>query len=71
MNQIYAWKKQLLDGALLARKTGTGVVQRPVLAPLELRPGGKKDVIGFRQVQSESARGDERCGIVLMCKRGS
>jgi transposase-like protein len=45
----------MLDGVVLARKTGAGAVRRPVLVALGLRPDGKKEVIDFRLAQSESA----------------
>jgi putative transposase len=50
----------MLDGVVLARKTGAGAVKRPVLVALGLRPDGKKEVIDFRLAQSESAAEWER-----------
>jgi putative transposase len=50
----------MLDGVVLARKTGAGAVRRPVLVALGLRPDGKKEVIDFRLAQSESAAEWER-----------
>jgi putative transposase len=50
----------MLDGVVLARKTGAGAVRRPVLVVLGLRPDGKKEVIDFRLAQSESAAEWER-----------
>jgi putative transposase len=44
----------LLDGVVLARKTGAGAVRRPVLVALGLRPDGKKEVIDYRFAASES-----------------
>jgi transposase-like protein len=38
----------MLDGVVLARKTGAGALRRPVLVALGLRPDGKKEVIDFR-----------------------
>ena len=32
----------MLDGVVLARKTGAGALRRPVLVALGLRPDGKK-----------------------------
>ena len=45
----------MLDGVVLARKTGAGALRRPVLVALGLRPDGKKEIIDFRLAASESA----------------
>lgn len=45
----------MLDGVVLARRTGAGAIKRPVLVALGLRPDGKKEIIDFRLAQSESA----------------
>jgi len=45
----------MLDGVVLARKTGAGALRRPVLVALGLRRDGKKEVIDFRLAASESA----------------
>ncbi|MFQ5830966.1 MAG: IS256 family transposase [Candidatus Methylomirabilia bacterium] len=45
----------VLDGVVLARKTGAGALKRPVLVALGLRPDGKKEVIDFRLATAESA----------------
>ena len=45
----------MLDGVVLARKTGAGALRRPVLVALGLRHDGKKEVIDFRLAGSESA----------------
>jgi putative transposase len=50
----------MLDGVVLARKTGAGAIRRPVLVALGLRPDGKKEVIDFRLAASESAAEWER-----------
>jgi putative transposase len=50
----------MLDGVVLARKTGAGAIRRPVLVALGLRQDGKKEVIDFRLAQSESAAEWER-----------
>ena len=50
----------MLDGVVLARKTGAGAIKRPVLVALGLRPDGRKEVIDFRLAQSESAAEWER-----------
>ena len=44
----------LLDGVVLARKTGAGAVRRPVLVALGILPDGRKEVIDFRVAQGES-----------------
>jgi putative transposase len=50
----------MLDGVVLARKTGAGAIRRPVLVALGLRGDGKKEVIDFRLAASESAAEWER-----------
>jgi putative transposase len=45
----------MLDGVVLARKTGAGALRRPVLVALGLRRDGKKEIIDFRLAASESA----------------
>jgi putative transposase len=45
----------MLDGVMLARKTGAGALKRPVLVALGIRPDGKREVIDFRLATSESA----------------
>jgi len=45
----------MLDGVVLARRTGSGALRRLVLVALGLRPDGKKEVIDFRLARSESA----------------
>jgi len=50
----------MLDGVVLARKTGAGAIRRPVLVALGLREDGKKEIIDFRLAQSESAAEWER-----------
>jgi transposase-like protein len=44
----------VLDGVVLARKTGAGAVRRPVLVALGIRFDGEKEVIDFRLAQGES-----------------
>jgi putative transposase len=46
----------MLDGVVLARKTGAGVVRRLVLVALGLRPDGKREIIDFRLAQSPRGR---------------
>jgi transposase-like protein len=48
------FKALVLDGIVIARKTGAGTVKRPVLVALGIRHDGKKEVIDFRLAQSES-----------------
>ena len=45
----------MLDGVVLARRTGAGALRRPVLVALGIRPDGKKEVIDFRLARGESA----------------
>lgn len=45
----------VLDGVVIARKTGAGAIRRPVLVALGLRPDGKKEIIDFRLAPGESA----------------
>jgi putative transposase len=49
------YKVLMLDGVVLARKTGAGALRRPVLVALGVRPDGKKEIIDFRLAGSESA----------------
>jgi len=44
----------ILDGVVIARKTGAGAIRRPVLVALGLRPDGKKEIIDFRLAPGES-----------------
>ncbi len=72
----------MLDGVVLARRTGAGAIRRPVLVALGLRPDGKKEVIDFRLAASESAaewerfltdlfrRGLEGAGLEMVCVDG-
>src|ERR1700757_100266 len=55
-----SYRVVMLDGVVLARKTGAGALKRPVLVALGLRPDGKKEVIDFRLAASESAAEWER-----------
>lgn len=64
-----AYKALMLDGVVLARKTGAGALRRPVLVALGLRPDGKKEVIDFRLAGSESAAEWERF-LTDLCRRG-
>ena len=50
-----AYQVLMLDGVVLARKTGMGALRRPVLVALGLRADDKKEVIDFRLAKSESA----------------
>lgn len=44
----------ILDGIVMKRKTGAGVIARPVLVALGLKADGKKEIIDFRLAKSES-----------------
>jgi transposase-like protein len=45
----------MLDGVVLARKTGAGALRRPVLVALGITTDGKKEIIDFALAKSESA----------------
>ena len=49
------YKALMLDGVVLARKTGAGALRRPVPVVLGIRADGRKEIIGFRLAASESA----------------
>lgn len=55
-----AYKALMLDGVVLARKTGAGAIRRPVLVALGLRPDGKKEILDYWLAKSESAAEWER-----------
>ena len=44
----------LLDGVLLARKSGAGALRRPVLVALGIRLDGTKEILDFRLAPAES-----------------
>ena len=44
----------LLDGVVLSRRTGAGALKRPVLVALGITREGKKEILDFRVVTSES-----------------
>lgn len=44
----------MLDGVVLARKTGAGAIRRPVLVALGLTADGKKEIIDYRLATAES-----------------
>ena len=50
----------MLDGVVLARKTGAGAFKRPVLVALGIRADGRKEIIDFRLAAGESAAAWER-----------
>ena len=45
----------MLDGVVLARKTGAGALKRPVLVALGITLNGKKEIIDFTLAPAESA----------------
>ena len=49
------YRTLIFDGIILSRKTGMGTVRQPVLVVLGIRPDGKKEIIDFTLVLSESA----------------
>ncbi len=44
----------ILDGVVLARRTGAGAIRHPVLVALGITPEGKKEILDFRLARSES-----------------
>ena len=50
----------MLDGVVLARKTGAGALRRPVLVALGILPDGRKEIIDFQLARAESAAEWER-----------
>ena len=54
------YKALVLDGVVLARKTGAGGLKRPVLVALGIHADGRKEIIDFRLAASESAPEWER-----------
>lgn len=54
------YRALLLDGVVLARKTGAGALRRPVLVALGLLPDGRKEVIDWCLAVSESQAEWER-----------
>ena len=49
------YKALMLDGVVLARRTGAGALKRPVLVALGIRADGRKEIIDFRLAAGESA----------------
>ena len=54
------YKALMLDGVVLARRTGAGALKRPVLVALGIRADGKKEIINFHLATGESAAAWER-----------
>jgi putative transposase len=54
------FKALILDGIVMKRKTGAGMIARPVLVALGLRHDGKKEIIDYRLARSESGPEWER-----------
>ena len=77
-----AYKALMLNGVVLARRTGAGTLRRPVLVALGIRPDGRKKILDFRHAASESAvewerfltdlyrRGLTGAGIEAICANG-
>ena len=57
---VNRYKALMLDGVVLARRTGAGALKRPVLVALGIRADGRKEIIDFRLAASESAAEWER-----------
>ena len=49
------YKALMLDGVVLARRTGAGALKRPVLVALGIRADGRKEIIDFSLAAGESA----------------
>ena len=49
----------MLDGVVLARKTGAGALKRPVLVALGLRPDGRREIIDYGLAMAESTAQSE------------
>ena len=49
------YRTLMLDGVVLARKTGAGALRRPVLVALGIGPDGRKEIVDFRLATAESA----------------
>ena len=64
-----AYKALMLDGVVLARKTGAGALKRPVLVALGIRHDGTKEIIDFQLAGSESAAQWERF-LTALYRRG-
>ena len=47
------YKILVLDGVVLARKTGAGAIRHPVLVAMGITPEGKKEILDFRLARSE------------------
>ena len=77
-----AYKALMLDGVMLAHRTGAGAPRRPVLVALGIRPDGRMEILDFRLAASESAvewkrfltdlyhRGLTGAGIEAICADG-
>lgn len=63
------YRQLMLDGVVLARRTGAGAIRRPVLVALGIRADGKKEVIDFRLAAAESAAEWERF-LTALYRRG-
>jgi putative transposase len=49
-----SFRALILDGIVMKRKTGAGMLKRPVLVALGLKHDGTKEIIDFRLAKSES-----------------
>ena len=49
------YKALVLDGVVLARRTGSGALRRPVLVALGITHDGKKEIVDFRLVPLHAA----------------
>ena len=63
------YKALMLDGVVLARKTGAGALKRPVLVALGIKADGRKEIIDFHLAAGESAAAWE-CFLTDLYRRG-
>ena len=63
------YKALVLDGVVLARKTGAGALKRPVLVALGIHADGRKEIIDFHLAASESAP-EWECFLTDLYRRG-
>lgn len=50
------YKILVLDGVVLARKTGAGAIRRPVLVAMGITPDQKREILDFSMARSESEK---------------
>ena len=65
-----ACKALMLDGVVLARKTGAGALRRPVLVALGIRADGKKEVIDFQLLAGSESTTQWEHFLTVLHRRG-